>query len=95
MVSAKLACVSYHFVYESFANLGATIAAFMPNVILQSTLNASSRIIIRVVRVTWEASSALFCVKGRKVLQILVDLDQALYSFFWHKTLKLLNLAFQ
>ena len=67
----------------------------MPNVILQSTLNASSRIIIRVIWVARKASSALFSVKCRKVLQILIDLDQALYSFFWHKTLKLLNLAFQ
>ena len=65
----------------------------MPNVILQSTFHASSRIIIRVIRVAREASSTFFGVKGGKVFQILVNLDQALYSFLWHEVLKLLYLA--
>ena len=66
----------------------------MPNIILQSTFHASSRIIIRVIWITWEATCSLFGVKSRKVFQILIDLDQALDSFFGHKVLKLLNLTF-
>ena len=86
-----------HFAEEGLADLGATCTALMPNVILQSTFDSSSRIIIRVIGVAWKApsSSALLRVKGRKVFQILIDLDQALDSFFHHQARKLLNLTLQ
>ena len=74
-----------HFAEEALTDLGATSTTLMPNVILQSTFDAGSCIIIRVIGIAWKASSSFFGVKGRKVFQILVDLDQALDSFFRHQ----------